>query len=226
MSTRVEPVSEVLLVARITDLALARAAGLVEAPAERADGPSGRRREPGPALRLLVDGHPSTHPELLADALVAPLEAAGSPAGRVSVRDFLRPRSLRLERGREDPDSLLDGWIDVGALNREVLTRAVDRQEYLPSLRDPDTDRATRVGYAPVAPGTVLVLDGALAVRRGLDVDLVVHLSLKAATLRRRTPPDAAWTIPAYERYAEEIEGVPDLVVRVDHPDHPALVHG
>lgn len=212
MSTRVEPVSEALLVERVVELVLAHA-----------DRPVGQ--EPAAPVRLLVDGHPSTYPERLADALVAPFEAAGRPTARVSVGGFLRPRSLRLERGREDPDSLLDGWIDVGALNREVLTRAVERREYLPSLRDPDTDRATRVGYASAAPGTVVVLDGALTVGRGLDVDLVVHLALKPATLRRRTPPAEAWIIPAYERYAQEIEGAPDLVVRVDHPDHPALVH-
>jgi hypothetical protein len=213
MSTRVEPVSEALLVERVVQLVLAR----VEGP--------GEHDAAGTPVRLLVDGHPSAHPELLADALVAPLEAAGRPVARVSARDFLRPRSLRLERGREDPDSLLHDWIDVGALNREVLTRVVDRQEYLPSLRDPETDRTTRVGYASAAPGTVVVLDGALTVARGLDVDLVVHLALKPATLRRRTPPAEVWMIPAYERYAEEIEGAPDLVIRVDHPDHPALVH-
>jgi hypothetical protein len=217
MSTRVEPVSEVLLVERIVALVLAHGGG----PAGRGSTTQGS----GAPVRLLVDGHPSTHPGRLADALVAPLEAAGRPTARVGVGDFLRPRSLRLERGREDPDSLLHDWIDVGALNREVLARVVDRQEYLPSLRDPETDRATRAGYVDAAPGTVLVLDGALAVGRGLDVDLAVHLSIKPGTLRRRTPPGAAWTIPAYEHYAREIEGTPDLVVRVDHPDHPALVH-
>lgn len=213
MSTRVEPVSAALLVERVVRLVLARA-----------DGSAGQR-DPGTPVRLLVDGHPSTHPERLADALVTPLEAAGRPAARVSVSDFLRPRSLRLERGREEPDSLLHDWIDVQALNREVLTRIVDRRTYLPSLRDPDTDRATRADYLDASPGTVVLLDGALAIGRGLDIDLAVHLSLKPATLRRRTPPDAAWTVTAYERYTQEIEGVPDLVARVDHPDHPALVH-
>lgn len=212
MSTRAEPVSATRLVERVVDLVLARA----EAAAEQ--------RHTGAPVRVLVDGHPSTCPEQLADALVAPLQAAGRPTARVHVRDFLRPRSLRLERGRADPDSLLDDRIDVGALNREVLTRVVGRQEYLPSLRDPETDRATRAGYVPAAPGTVVVLDGALAIGRGLDVDATVHLSLKPATLRRRTPADEAWTIAAYERYAEEIEGVPDLMARVDHPDRPALV--
>ncbi|MFD7309313.1 uridine kinase [Promicromonospora sp. NPDC059942] len=185
----------------------------------------GRGAASGTPVRLLVDGHPSTHPERLADALVAPLEAVGRPVARVGVSGFLRPRSLRLEHGREDPDSLLDGWIDVAALNREVLTRVVERGEYLPSLRDPETDRATRAAYVGAGPGTVVVLDGALSIGRGLDADVAVHLAIKPATLRRRTPPEEEWAIPAYERYDREIEGVPDLLVRVDHPEHPALVH-
>lgn len=207
MSTRVEPVSETLLVERVVELVLGRGAAS------------------GTPVRLLVDGHPSTRPERLADALVAPLEAVGRPVARVGVSGFLRPRSLRLERGREDPDSLLDGWIDVAALNREVLTRVVERGEYLPSLRDPETDRATRAGYVGAGPGAVVVLDGALSIGRGLDADVAVHLAIKPATLRRRTPPEEEWAIPAYERYDREIEGVPDLLVRVDHPEHPALVH-
>ncbi|MCP2285872.1 hypothetical protein APR04_004808 [Promicromonospora umidemergens] len=215
MSTRIEPVSAALLVERVAGLVLARA----ELLTETATG----ARQNGEPVRLLVDGHPSTYPERLADALVVPFEAAGRPAARVSVSDFLRPRSLRLERGREDPDSLLDDWIDVGSLNREVLTRVVDRREYLPSLRDPDTDRATRAGYLDAAPGTVVVLDGTLSIGRGLAVDIAVHLALRPATIHRRTPPDETWAVPAYEQYAREIEGMPDLVVRVDHPDHPAL---
>jgi len=218
MSTRVEPVSEALLVERVAEVVLAVAGGPAHLPA-------GGQADVAAPVRALVDGHPSTHPERLADELVAPLEAAGRPTARVRVADFLRPRSLRLERGREDPDSLLDGWIDVAALNREVLDRVVDRQEYLPSLRDPDTGRATRARYLDAAPGMVVVLDGSLAAGRGLTVDVTVHLSIKPATLRRRTAPEEGWTVAAYERYAEEIEGVPDLVVRVDHPDHPALVH-
>ncbi|MCP2265099.1 uridine kinase [Promicromonospora thailandica] len=214
MSKRVEPISAALLVERVVGLVLDHAAG-------RGGGPA----TSGAPVRLLVDGHASADPAGLADTLVAPLEAAGRPVVRVSVRDFLRPRSLRLERGREDPDGLLDDRIDVGALNREVLTRVADRREYLPSLRDPDTDRATRAAYADAAPGTVVVLDGELAAGRGLDVDLTVHLALKPATLRRRTPPEEAWALAAWDRYAQEIDGLPDLVVRFDHPDHPALVH-
>ncbi|SKC81088.1 hypothetical protein SAMN04324258_4158 [Krasilnikoviella flava] len=176
--------------------------------------------------RVLVDGHPSTRPEALADALVEPLRAAGRPVARVRVRDFLRPASLRLERGRRDPDALLEEWIDVGGLNREVLTGIVRRGRWLPSLRDPATDRATRAAYVDAAPGTVVVLDGSLALGRGLDVDLAVHLALQPATETRNTPLDEAWTLAAYGRYRREAqpERRADVVARVDHPDRPALV--
>ncbi|MEL7977631.1 uridine kinase [Isoptericola sp. F-RaC21] len=183
-------------------------------------------REDGGPVRVLVDGHPSTRPEALADALVEPLRAAGRPVARVRVRDFLRARSLRLERGRRDADALLDEWIDVDGLNREVLRSVVTRGSWLPSLRDPDTGRSTRAASEDAPPGTVVVLDGSLALGRGLDVDLAVHLALRPATETRNTPLDDAWTLAAYGRYRREVqpERRADVVVRVDHADRPALV--
>jgi hypothetical protein len=177
-------------------------------------------------VRVLVDGHPSTGTAAFAGAMVAPLRAAGRPVGRVAVRDFLRARSVRLEHGRRDADALLDAWIDVEALNREVLRSAVERGRYLPSLRDPDTGRSTRAGFEDAPAGTVVVLDGALALGRGLDVDLGVHLALTPATETRRTPLDDAWQLAAYSRYRREVapERRADVVVRVDHADRPALV--
>lgn len=209
---RVEPVSEEVLVDRVVGLVLDRAA-----------------QSTGPAVRLAVDGHPATRPEALADALVTPLRAAGRPVGRLHARDFLRPRSLRLEHGHEDPDALLDAWIDVAGMNREALA-AVGPDgtgSYLPSLRDPATDRATRATPVPAMPGLVLVLDGSLLLGRWLDLDLTVHLALRPATEARRTPPEERWTLPAYERYRDEVapEDTADLVVRVDDPRHPAVVH-
>jgi len=39
-------------------------------------------------------------------------------------------------------------------------------------------------------------------------------------------PAGERWTLPAYERYAEEVmpEYLADVVVRLDDPRHPALV--
>ena len=206
VQVHVEPVTHDDVVAHVVDLVTAR---------------------PGAVpTRVLVDGHPSTCPEDLADALVAPLRAAGRPVARVRVRDFLQPRSLRLEHGRRDPDSLLDAWIDVGGLNREALTAVVHRGRYLPTLRDPESSRSTRAPYADAPPGTVVVLDGSLTLGRGLDVDLTVHLALRRDTETRRTPLDDAWTLAAYDRYRREAapERRADVVVRVDHADRPALV--
>ena len=206
---RVEPVSQEVLVARVAALVVERSRG-------------------AGSTRVLVDGHPSTHPERLADLLVEPLRVAGRPTARVRVRDFLRPASLRLEHGHEDPDSLLDEWIDVGALNREVLTAVGSQGEgrYLPTLRDPVTSRSTRAAYVEAAPGLVVLLDGSLSLGRGLDVDVTVHLALQEATLVRRTPPGEAWTLPAYERYRAEVvpERTADVVVRVDDARRPAWV--
>lgn len=179
-------------------------------------------------VRVAVDGAPPTRPADLADALVDPLRRAGRPALRVSAGDFLRPASLRLEHGRDDPDALLDDWLDTGALAREVLGPLAPggSGRYLPTLWDPVRDRATRAPALPAPPGAVLVLDGSLLLGRWLDLDLTVHLAVRPATLERRTPPGERWTLPAYRRYGHEVapEDVADVVVRVDDPQRPALV--
>ncbi|MBD8078428.1 uridine kinase [Cellulosimicrobium arenosum] len=213
---RAEPVTEAVLVERVVDLVLgSRASRSARDPARG-------------VVRVLVDGHPTTHPEALADALVAPLRAAGRPAARIRVADFWRPASLRLERGREDPDALLDDRIDVSGLNREVLDAVGPggSGRYLPSLRDPVTDRATRAGYVEAEPGLVVVLAGSLALGRGLATDLAVHLAVRPATLERRTAPDDAWSLAAYARYEQETrpQEVADVVVRVDDARRPAMV--
>ncbi|WP_448060238.1 uridine kinase [Cellulomonas hominis] len=182
----------------------------------------------GRRFRVAVDGAPSTRPGELADALVEPLRAAGRPVVRAHAADFLRPASVRFERGRTDPDALLDDWLDAAGIARELLD-PWDPQgtgRYLPTLWDAARDRATRAAYAQAPAGGVLVLDGSLLLGRWLDLDLTVHLSARADTLARRTDPGERWMLPAFERYAEETEPerAADVVVRVDDPRRPALV--
>ncbi|MFF7454204.1 uridine kinase [Kitasatospora sp. NPDC008115] len=179
-------------------------------------------------LRVAVDGAAAARPGVLADALVEPLRLHGLPALRVPAAGFLRPASVRLEYGRHDADAFHDLWLDDGALLREVLDplEPGGSGRVLPSLRDPVTDRATRAPYAELAPGGVLLLDGALLLGRWLPLELTVHLALSPAALARRTPPEERWTLPAFARYEAETgpAEAADLTVRFDDPRHPALV--
>jgi hypothetical protein len=182
----------------------------------------------GRRIRVAIDGAPATRPELVADALVEPLRLRGRPVLRVAAAGFLRPASVRLEHGREDPDAYHDLWLDDGALAREVLDplEPGGSGRVLPSLRDPATDRATRAPYTELPPAGVLVLDGPLLLGRWLPFELTVHLSMSAAALARRTAPGEQWTLPAFARYDAETEPAAeaDLTVRCDDPRHPALV--
>lgn len=183
---------------------------------------------PGRWLRVGLDGAPTSGAAELADALVDPLRVRGRAAVRVRAEDFLRPASLRLELGRENPDSFYERWFDLAALGREVLEplRTNGSGRILTTFWNPVTDRSTRAPYTAVAPGSVLVLSGPLLLGAGLELDFTVHCGQSAAALARRTPDAQRWTLPAYERYAEEVqpEYAADLVLRMDDPRHPALV--
>jgi hypothetical protein len=177
--------------------------------------------------RVLLDGPAPTSPEGLAGHVADRLQVAGRAALVVLAADYLRPASVRLEYGREDPDELLDGWLDEGALRREVLDPAASggSGRVLPRLWNPATDRAYRAGYEQLPDSGVVLLAGALLLGRGLPADVSVHLHMGAAALARRLPPEEHWTLPAHARY--EAEHAPDteadLVALSDHPTRPAL---
>jgi hypothetical protein len=178
--------------------------------------------------RVGIDGAPTAGTAGLADALVDPLRVRGRAAVRVRADDFLRPASLRLELGRHNPDSFYERWYDLAALGREVLEplRTNGSGRILTTFWDASTDRATRAPYRAVPPGTVLLLSGPLLLGTGLELDFTVHCGQSSAALARRTPPEERWTLPAYERYAQEVhpEYLADVVLRMDDPRHPALV--
>jgi len=178
-------------------------------------------------VRALVDGAPPTRPDTLAGALVEPLRVAGRPALHVSAGDFLRPASVRLERGREDPDELLSNWLDVGGLVREVLDPAGPggSGRVLPRLWNASADRAFRDERVSLAADAVVVVSGSLLLGMGLPAELTVHLRASAAALARRTPVELGWTLPAYARYAAERDPCgADVVVLADDPRHLAVV--
>jgi hypothetical protein len=202
---QVTPVSPERLAAEITELVMAR---------------SGR-------VRVAVDGPPAAGPDRLADQVVSRLRELGRAAVVVRAGDFLRPASVRLEFGRENPDEFLDGWLDAGGLRREVLDPAGPdgSGRVLPRLWDAAADRAHRDRYLQLPDDGVVVLAGTLLLGRGLPLDLTVHLRMSNAALARTLPGAEHWTLPAYARYAEERapEATADIVVHSDHPDRPAL---
>jgi len=185
-------------------------------------------RGPEARLAVAIDGAAPTGTDALAERLVEALRLRGRPAVHVAARDYLRPASLRLELGRDDPDVFYTEWLDLKALDREVLAPigAGGDGRVLPRLWDAAADRAYRAQYVLLGPGGVVVLEGALLLGVGLAFDLTVHLSMSAAALARRTDAEDAWTLPAFRRYDEEQQPVEtsDIAVRCDDPRHPALV--
>ncbi|SDC29149.1 nucleoside/nucleotide kinase family protein [Actinokineospora iranica] len=185
-------------------------------------------RERAGWTRVIIDGAPPTEPGVLADALGERLRVLGRPVLRVSAADFLRPASLRFERGRHDADARYETWLDEGALRREVLgpLGPGGSGRVLPALWNAATDRATRADYAVLGDGGVLLLDGELLLGRGLPHELSVHLWLSAPALARRLPGGEHWALPAFARYDAEVRPLhtADAGVRADDPRHLALL--
>jgi hypothetical protein len=190
-------------------------AGLVERLADWVTAPPG-------TVRVAIDGPPCARPAQLADALVEPLRLRGREAVVVRAELFWRDASLRLEYGRQDVDSYSD-WLDRDALRREVLDAVLTDRSFLPSLRDPETNRSTREPCRSAPPGTVVLVSGAFLLGRGLPFDRTVHLYLSPAARVRRTPVDEHWTLPALDRYEREVEDDAEVLVKLDDPRHPAV---
>lgn len=180
-------------------------------------------RRPG-IVRVAVDGPECAHAEHLVGEVQEALRARGRPSGHVPARLFWRDASVRLEHGHEDIESYL-GWLDADALRREVLVPIGAEGTYLPSLRDPATNRSTREPVRRADAGTVLFVSGEFLLGLGLPFDEVIHLTMSPAARSRHTAADQAWTLPAHERYEAEVDpaALADVVVRLEDPRRPAV---
>jgi hypothetical protein len=179
-------------------------------------------------VRLALDAAPWAGLDLVS-GLPAALLSRGRTAYVVDMRDFLRPASVRLERGRDDPDAFYEDWLDLAALRREVLepVAAGGTGRILPTLWDAARDRATRADYVEAPPDAVVVVSGWFLLGIGLPFELTVHVALSSSARQRRvSPDDAARELPAWDRYDAEARPAEcaDLVIRADDPAHPALI--
>jgi hypothetical protein len=211
-----EPLSPAALAARIADAAHAAAAVAAQQ---------------GHGLRLAVEGPVAADAAALADSLAVALQDRAVPVARARGEEFLRARSLRLERGPADPEGFFEGWYDLAALRREVLDPLGPGGSlfWLPGLRDPATDRPLRRPAVAAPPGTVGVVDGLFLGRWDVAdaVDLRVFLDVSPAARARRVPAEErARVLPAWERYLEWCDPAASaaFVVRHDRPSHPALL--
>ena len=171
-------------------------------------------------MRVLLDG---VGARALADSLLPGLAAAGRPPLAVHAEDFWRPAGERFEHGREDATSLRTHWLDVDALEREVLTRSTTGQ-HLPALWDAARDRSARRSAEPVPERAVLLVDGAFLLGHDLPHELSVHVALSAAALLRRGVP--AWQLPAFADYDAAVRPgeVCDVLVRAEDALRPAVL--
>jgi hypothetical protein len=174
----------------------------------------------------VLDGGPPTRPVELGARVVAQLRAEGRAALLVAAADFLRPASVRLEYGREDPDEFLDGWLDEAGLRREALDPAGPggTGRVLPRLWDATADRAYRESYTTLPDDGITVLAGALLLGRGLPCEVAVHLRMSPAALARNLPAGERWTLPAYARYETDCDPQASAeMVLADPPERPAV---
>ncbi|WP_228001611.1 hypothetical protein [Nocardia australiensis] len=182
-----------------------------------------RIRELGGRLVIAVDGADAAEPVALADDIASALRATGRPAEVVSLHDYIRPASLRMEFGRDDELSYRTAWFDYAAVRREVVDTLRERGRWLPALWNESTDRSARATVRDAPANLVVALAGPMLLGRAPKFDLTIRLDMSESALRRHTPPDARWTIPALLCHNIENPDTPTLFVRWDHPDRPAL---
>ena len=175
-------------------------------------------------LRVGVDGDETVGTAELADRMGEALTDLGRPPIRVGTRWWWRAASLRLEHGRQDLESRLTGWVDAGALSRELVDPLHPKGSgrYLTRLRDPERDRAVREPYRQAPDGAVLLLDGPLLGTHELDLDLRVKVGVSTARLRRVLPDDRQWEVEAFATYDRDWPA-PAVVLSYDHPATPAV---
>ncbi len=184
------------------------------------------RASPEHPVRFGVDAPACAAIGPLIGQLTELLQAAGRPVAVVDSREFYRDASLRLEYGRTDVESFYSGWLDAAALQREVLSTLAVDGSYLPSLRDPVSNRSTRAERRTLPAQGVVLVTGELLLGTGLAFDLVAHCAVSRQARRRRTPDELQWTLPALDRYDIDVDpsAVADVVIRYDDPAHPALL--
>ena len=164
----------------------------------------------GRAVLVAVDGRDGAGKTMFADELAAALHAGGRTAVRASVDDFHHPRAHRHRRGR---GSALGYWLDAFDLDRLATELLVPlgpggAGRVRTAVHDLRADTPVHRSPEPVAPGSVLVLDGVFLHRDELRhyFDFSIYLQVDMATafgrMAARDGTPAGPTDPHNARYA------------------------
>jgi hypothetical protein len=172
---------------------------------------------------IAIDGADAAEPVAVAVQVATALRDTGRSAEVVSLHDYVRPASLRMEFGRDDELSYRTAWFDYEALRREIIDPLHEHGRWLPALWNETTDRSARAAVRTAPADLVLLLAGPMLLGRALNFDLTIRLDMSEPALHRRTPPDTQWTIQALTHHDRENPESPTLFVRWDHPNRPAL---
>jgi hypothetical protein len=176
--------------------------------------------------RVAVDGAEALDPGAYAEAIAHALHEHGRAALHVRTDDFLLPASQRYEYGKTSDESFYLAWRDVRGLRREVLDPAAGTGRVLPALWRSDIDRSARAAYVDLPDRAIVLVSGQFLLGSGLPFEHTIRLECSPAALARRTPPERAWTLPAYQRYDDEVApaSFADVVVRLEDPRRPAVL--
>lgn len=174
-------------------------------------------------LAIAIDGADAAEPISLAQAVADNVRAHGRGCDVVSLHDYVKPASLRLEFGRNDEMSYRTIWFDYDALAREVVDALHNDARWLPALWNEQADRSARTRVRAAAAGDVVLVTGPMLLGRNLAFDSTIRLHLSEAALLRATHTDQLWTVPALLRHEQETAEQPDVDVRWDHRDRPAV---
>ncbi len=174
-------------------------------------------------LVVAIDGADAAEPISLAHAVADNVRAHGRGCDVVSLHDYVKPASLRLEYGRNDEISYRTIWFDYDALAREVVDALHNDARWLPALWNEKADRSARTQVRAAGAGDVVLVTGPMLLGRNLAFDSTIRLHLSEAALLRATHADQLWTVPALLRHEQDTAEQPDVDVRWDHRDRPAV---
>ena len=172
---------------------------------------------------VAVDGADAADPVAFAEQISHLLRGSGRGGGVVSLHDFVRPASVRLEYGHHDELSYRTLWFDYQAVDREIVRALRERGTWLSALWDEQADRSARAPVTSAGAQDVVFVAGPMLLGRGLDFDVSVHLQTSERTVRRLTPKEQLWTVSPLIDHQRETTDNPTFLVRWDHPERPAV---